>query len=158
MCSDTRGATPVYRCTCAASEIFSNGSRGTPGWENTLNRVPELPNAQLGISIVNSARPMRTLSAGEPGDTPGSGAVPAVIVVLLSAAAPPVSASQELVPQNEHVPRRARPRRQPLTAPAVMPDTIFRLKKMNMISGGTVTSTMFMKSRLYWVLNWLVKL
>ena len=56
--------------------------------------------------------------------------------------------------------RRARrscsaPQAQPLTAPAVMPDTIFRLKKMNMISGGTVTSTMFMKSRLYCVLNWL---
>src|SRR3954462_10950188 len=92
MCSDTRGVTPVYRCTCAASEIFSNGSRGTPGWENTLNRVPELPNAQLGTSMVNSARPLRTLSARDPGDTPGSGAVPAVIVVLLSAAPPPVSA------------------------------------------------------------------
>src|SRR3982750_3305535 len=92
MCSDTRGVTPVYRCTCAASEIFSNGSLGTPGCENTLNRVPELPNAQLGISMVNSIRPLRTLSALEAGDPPGSGAVPAVIVVLLSAAPPPVSA------------------------------------------------------------------
>jgi hypothetical protein len=57
-----------------------------------LNRVPELPNAQLVTSIVNSASPVRTLSALDPGDTPGSGAVPAVIVVLLSAAAPLVSA------------------------------------------------------------------
>jgi rhamnulokinase len=32
MCSATFGATPVYRCTCAASSIFSNASRGTPGW------------------------------------------------------------------------------------------------------------------------------
>jgi hypothetical protein len=38
---------------------------------------------------------------------------------------------------------------QPLTAPAVMPDTILRLKKMNRMSGGTVTRMMFMKSRLY---------
>ena len=38
---------------------------------------------------------------------------------------------------------------QPFTAPAVMPATIFRLKKMNMISGGMVISTMFMNSRLY---------
>ncbi len=74
----------MYRCTCAASAIFSNGSRGTPGWENTLNRVPELPNAQLGTSIVNSARPLRTLSARHRRATPGSGAVPAVIVVLLA--------------------------------------------------------------------------
>src|SRR3954451_4857069 len=133
MCSDTRGATPVYRCTCAASEIFSNGSRGTPGWENTLNRVPELPNAQLGTSMVNSARPLRTLSARDPGDTPGWGAVPAVIVVLLSAA-------RRLFGLPQDVGRRSpRSGRQPLTAPAVMPDTIFRLKKMNMIRGGTVT-------------------
>ncbi len=43
MCSDTRGARPVTACTWAASAIFSKGSRGTPGVENTLNRVPELP-------------------------------------------------------------------------------------------------------------------
>src|SRR3954447_7208578 len=107
MCNDTRGATPVYRCTCAASAIFSNGSRGTPGCENTLNRVPELPNAQLGTSTVNPARPLRTLSARGPVAPPGSGAVPAVIVVLLSAARPLVSASRTLV-------LRAGP--QPLTA------------------------------------------
>lgn len=41
-----------------------------------------------------------------------------------------------------------------MTAPAVIPATILRLKKMNMIRGGTVTSTMFVNSRLYWVLNW----
>src|SRR3954454_23673215 len=92
VCSDTRGVTPVYRCTCAASEIFSNGSRGTPGWENTLKRVPELPNAQVGTSTVNSAKAARTPSARDPGDTPGAGAVPAVIVVLLSAAPLLVSA------------------------------------------------------------------
>ncbi len=51
MCSATVGASPVYRCTCAASAIFSYGSRGVPGVENTLKRVPELPNAQLGSSI-----------------------------------------------------------------------------------------------------------
>src|SRR3954451_20834098 len=97
MCSDTRGVTPVYRCTCAASEIFSKGSRGTPGCENTLKRVPELPNAQLGTSIVNSARPARTRSARASGDTPGSGAVPAVIVVLLLASPPLVCHAGELV-------------------------------------------------------------
>ena len=43
MCSDTRGASPVTAFTCAASAIFSNGSRGVPGVVNTLNRVPELP-------------------------------------------------------------------------------------------------------------------
>src|SRR6186997_1598657 len=51
MCSATVGATPVYRWTCAASATFSNGSRGTPCWANTLNRVPELPNAHEGSSI-----------------------------------------------------------------------------------------------------------
>src|SRR6187399_3092089 len=51
MCSATVGATPVYRWTCAASAIFSYGSRGTPCWANTLNRVPELPNAHEGSSI-----------------------------------------------------------------------------------------------------------
>ena len=39
-----------------------------------------------------------------------------------------------------------------------MPATILRLKKMNMISGGMVTSRMSANSRLYWVLNWLWKL
>ncbi len=51
MCNDTRGTTPVYRFTCAASATFSNGSRGTPCWANTLNRVPELPKAHDGTSI-----------------------------------------------------------------------------------------------------------
>src|SRR3954468_23223247 len=51
MCSATDGATPVKRCTCAASATFSNGFRGTPGWLNTLNRVPELPKAQDGNSM-----------------------------------------------------------------------------------------------------------
>ena len=32
-----------------------------------------------------------------------------------------------------------------------MPSTILRLKKMNMISGGMVTSRMLANSRLYWV-------
>src|ERR1700730_7914049 len=62
MCSETEGATLVYRCTCAASAIFSYGSRGTPGWANTLNRVPELPNAQDGSSIVCSRRTLLTAS------------------------------------------------------------------------------------------------
>src|SRR6185437_10305530 len=51
MCTAMTGATPVYWCTWAASSAFSNGSRGTPGWPNTLNRVPLLPNAQDGSSI-----------------------------------------------------------------------------------------------------------
>ena len=51
MWSATVGATPVKRWTCAASAIFSYGSRGTPCWANTLNRVPELPNAHDGSSI-----------------------------------------------------------------------------------------------------------
>ena len=59
MCSDTRGASPVSAFTWAASAIFSNGLRGAPGVVNTLNRVPELPYAQLGTSIVNSSRPDR---------------------------------------------------------------------------------------------------
>ncbi len=59
MCSDTRGATPVYRCTWAASSSFSYGSRATPGWPNTLNRVPELPNAHDGSSMVCSASAAR---------------------------------------------------------------------------------------------------
>src|SRR5215467_12837184 len=51
MCTATLGAIPVNRCTCAASSIFSCGVRGTPGWANTLNRVPVFPNAQDGSSI-----------------------------------------------------------------------------------------------------------
>src|ERR1700712_3911573 len=51
MCSETERATPVNASTWAASSSFSYGSRATPGWENTLNRVPELPNAHDGISI-----------------------------------------------------------------------------------------------------------
>src|ERR1700735_597467 len=51
MCTAMRGATPVNRCTCAASSVFSHGVRGTPGCPNTLNRVPVFPNAQEGSSI-----------------------------------------------------------------------------------------------------------
>src|SRR5258705_9402534 len=51
MCRATVGATPVNRLTWAASATFSYGSRGTPFWAKTLNRVPELPNAQEGNSI-----------------------------------------------------------------------------------------------------------
>src|SRR3954470_5416107 len=51
MCRATVGATPVKRWTSAASATFSYGSRGTPCWAKTLNRVPELPNAQDGSSI-----------------------------------------------------------------------------------------------------------
>ncbi len=39
-----------------------------------------------------------------------------------------------------------------------MPSTILRLKKMNMINGGMVTSRMVANSRWYWVVNWLWKL
>src|SRR6478609_7732769 len=55
MCRATVGASPVCLCTCAASEIFSYGSRAVPEVPNTLKRVPELPNAQLGSSIACSA-------------------------------------------------------------------------------------------------------
>src|SRR5229473_4359870 len=51
MCTAMAGAAPVKRCTWAASCAFSHGVRGTPGWLNTLNRVPEFPNAQEGSSI-----------------------------------------------------------------------------------------------------------
>src|SRR5690348_8731227 len=51
MCTATDGAAPVYLCTWAASSIFSVTVRGTPGWANTLNRVPVLPNAHDGVSI-----------------------------------------------------------------------------------------------------------
>ena len=47
---------------------------------------------------------------------------------------------------------------QPLIAPAASPETIFRLKKMNMIRGGMVINSTFMKSRFHWVRNWLWKL
>src|SRR6478736_3138921 len=56
MCRATVGASPVNLCTWAASAIFSYGSRGTPGWANTLKRVPELPNAQEGSSMACSSR------------------------------------------------------------------------------------------------------
>src|ERR1043165_5927568 len=51
MCSATLGATPVNRCTVAASSIFSCAVRGTPSCAKTLNRVPELPNAHDGVSM-----------------------------------------------------------------------------------------------------------
>src|ERR1700744_5917996 len=51
MCRATLGATPVNRCTWAASSIFSSGVRGTPGCANTLNLVPVLANAHDGNSI-----------------------------------------------------------------------------------------------------------
>src|SRR3984885_5655555 len=51
MCTAMLGATPVKRCTWAASSAFSHGVRGTPGCPNTLNRVPVFPNAQEGSSI-----------------------------------------------------------------------------------------------------------
>jgi hypothetical protein len=51
MCSATVGATPVKRCTVAASATFSYGVRGTPSCANTLNLVPEFPYAQDAVSI-----------------------------------------------------------------------------------------------------------
>ena len=60
MCTATLGATPVNACTCAASSIFSCGVRGTPGWANTLNRVPVLPNAHDGSSIRCARRALFT--------------------------------------------------------------------------------------------------
>src|SRR5215472_13062358 len=51
MCTAMLGAAPVNACTWAASSAFSHGVRGTPGWPNTLNRVPVLPNAHEGSSI-----------------------------------------------------------------------------------------------------------
>src|SRR5260370_24604398 len=61
MCIATLGATPVNLCTCAASAIFSCGVRGTPGWANTLNRVPVLPNAHDGVSIRCALRAVFTV-------------------------------------------------------------------------------------------------
>ena len=43
MCRATDGASPVKRCTVAASATFSSTVRGVPGVPKTLNRVPELP-------------------------------------------------------------------------------------------------------------------
>jgi hypothetical protein len=51
MCNATLGARPVNRWTVAASAIFSWTVRGVPGVLNTLNRVPEFPNAHEGSSI-----------------------------------------------------------------------------------------------------------
>src|SRR5947207_5155565 len=62
MCSATERATPVNVFTCAASAIFSCGVRGTPACGNTLNRVPELPNAQDGSSMRCSRRAVMTRS------------------------------------------------------------------------------------------------
>src|SRR3954451_5230954 len=62
MCRATDGAAPVNRCTVAASATFSYGSRGTPAWAKTLKRVPELPNAQDGVSIRCRARAALTSS------------------------------------------------------------------------------------------------
>src|SRR5690348_13918742 len=59
MCRDTFGANPVTAFTCAASAIFSHGSRGVPAVLNTLNRVPEFPYAQDGTSIPKSSRSAR---------------------------------------------------------------------------------------------------
>src|ERR1700722_10956046 len=56
MCTAMLGATPVKRWTWAASSVFSQGVRGTPGWPNTLNRVPVFPNAHEGSSISCSRR------------------------------------------------------------------------------------------------------
>src|SRR6478736_9213191 len=56
MCTATLGATPVNRCTCAASSIFSCGVRGVPGLANTLKRVPVFTNAQDGSSIRCASR------------------------------------------------------------------------------------------------------
>ena len=47
---------------------------------------------------------------------------------------------------------------QPLTAPAVMPETICRWKNRNMTRGGIVIRTTSANSRLNDVLNWLMKL
>src|SRR3954454_19010571 len=55
MCNATDGARPVSSCTFAASAIFSSTVRGVPGVANTLNRVPELPNAQEGSSILKES-------------------------------------------------------------------------------------------------------
>jgi hypothetical protein len=51
MCNATDGANPVSACTCAASATFSSTDRGAPADPNTLNRVPEFPNAHDGNSI-----------------------------------------------------------------------------------------------------------
>src|SRR6185369_590193 len=47
--------------------------------------------------------------------------------------------------------------RQPFTAPAVMPDTIWRWKKMNRMRGGMVMSNTSANSRFQRELNWLWK-
>src|SRR5262249_15093902 len=67
MCSATVGATPVKRCTVAASDTFSYGSRGTPSWGNTLNRVPEFAYAQDAVSMrwVRRTPSTRALVSGE---------------------------------------------------------------------------------------------
>ena len=43
---------PVKALTWATSSIFSKGLRGTPAVVKTRKRVPELPKAQLGSSMV----------------------------------------------------------------------------------------------------------
>ena len=76
MCRETRGATPVKRCTWAASLIFSNGSRGVPGVLNTLKRVPEFPNAQLGSSMVCWRSAARARSRGDAKSVMRGGSTP----------------------------------------------------------------------------------
>src|SRR4029078_9839175 len=64
MCSATLGAAPVNWCTWAASAFFSYGSRGTPFWANTLNLVPEFPNAHEGNSMLRSRKPSAIRCSG----------------------------------------------------------------------------------------------
>src|ERR1700712_472070 len=63
MCRATLGASPVSSFTLAASASFSWMVRGVPGVPKTLNRVPELPNAQDGSSITCS--PSRSVMAAK---------------------------------------------------------------------------------------------
>ena len=72
MCSATVGAAPVNAWTCAASSSFSRGVRGTPGWANTLKRVPEFPYAHDGVStawVLRAAFTAASSVIGAPGSS-----------------------------------------------------------------------------------------
>ena len=118
-----------------------------------LARLPVTTRSRVG-SLTRSGE-LTTLDT-VPSETPASAATSFMLTeVLLAAIRLPFTGSlSEIVAA--WYPTTACP--QPLTEPAAMPSTILRLKKMNMISGGMVTSRMAANSRLYWVLNWLWKL
>src|SRR2546427_5138838 len=66
----TVGLTPVSRWTMPASASFSQIVRAAPGWAKTLNRVPEFPYPQDGVSTRRAPARSRTRSTWGRGSLP----------------------------------------------------------------------------------------